>query len=220
MTYAPYQLNKEAAMKADDSGRIEEAGKYVGVINSLEFVKSTKGTQGVEIDFTANNGSSTRLTLWTIKSDGTELSGFRTLNALMTCAGLRALTPVAGKLQKYDYDQGQVIEKPVTIAQEVKQTPIGLLLQRENYTNQSGQARHQMLLFAAFHPQTELMAAEIYDKKTVPEAIEKVLARLMANPVTNRAGQAAVGASPVGGGYGIPAGQGHTDIPFDDGLPF
>lgn len=219
MTYAPYKLNVAAAKAADQTGRIENAGKYTGVINHIEFVTSTRETTGVEVDFTDANGSNARFTLWTNKSDGTELSGYKQLNALMTCASLGSLTPVQGVVKKYDYDQGAVVDTQVWIAKEVNKTPVGVLLQRENYTNNKGEQRHTMLLFSSFNAQNELMAAEIIAKKTTPEALPKAVERLMANPIKERNQSAAN--TGVGGGYGSPAGQGHTEAPFlDDGLPF
>ena len=56
---------------------------------------------------------------------------------------------------------------------------IPLLLQRENYHNDNGEARYQINFYAAFEAQTEFMAAEIWEKATKPVALEKVLNRLI-----------------------------------------
>lgn len=63
---------------------------------------------------------------------------------------------------------------------------IGFLLQRENYQNDNGEWKHQMNFFSCFHAQSELMAKEIIERKTTPEALPKSLASLMSNPITTR----------------------------------
>ena len=47
--YKQFGYNPDSAKQADSSLRIEEAGKYVGVIKHMEFITAKSGTTGFEI---------------------------------------------------------------------------------------------------------------------------------------------------------------------------
>lgn len=52
-----YQLDPNAAKQADVIfSKIEQKGKYIGVITRAEKVTSKKGTGGVDISFRAETG--------------------------------------------------------------------------------------------------------------------------------------------------------------------
>lgn len=184
--YKQFVLNTESAKQADSSNRIEEAGKYVGTIKSMEFITAKSGTTGFDIEFETDNKESASFTIWTEKSDGTTLSGVHKINALLTCVGARGLTPTNQQLEKYDFDLKERVMKNCVVAPEVAGKRVGLLLQRENYKNDSGDLKYQMNFFSCFHAQSELMAKEILDRKTTPEALPRLITSLMANPVTTR----------------------------------
>ncbi|AXY60223.1 hypothetical protein [Acinetobacter sp. WCHAc010052] len=185
--YKPFGFNPESAAKADSSNRIEEAGKYVGVIKHMEFVTSRNtGTVGFEIEFETDSKESTTISVWTAGVDGKPFSGTNKINALLACVGLKGLTPTNGQLEKYDFDSGERKLQNCIIAPEVAGRRVGFLLQRENYKNSKGENKHVMNFFSVFHPDSELMAKEILDRKTVPEALPKSLHALMSNPVTTR----------------------------------
>lgn len=186
MQYKQFGFNPESAKQADSSSRIEEAGKYVGTIRSMEFITAKSGTTGFEIDFVTDSGASTNLTIYTEKSDGTVLSGTAKINALLACAGVQVLTPANQQLEKYDHDSRSQVMRPCIVAPEMSGKRVGFLLQRENYTNNNGDARHVMLFYSAFNANSELMAKEVIDRKTSPEALPRVLASLMNNPVVQR----------------------------------
>lgn len=184
--YKQFGFNADSAKQADSSARIEEAGKYVGIIKHMEFITANSGTTGFEIEFETDNKESATFSIWTEKSDGTGLSGTHKINALLACVGVRGLTPTNGQLEKYDFDLKERVTKNCIVAPEIAGKRVGLLLQRENYQNNSGDWKFQMNFFSCFHAQSELMAKEIIDRKTSPEALPKSLASLMTNPVTTR----------------------------------
>lgn len=184
--YKQFSLNPESAKQADSSARIEEPGKYVGVIKHVEFITANSGTTGFEVEFETDSKESASFSIWTEKSDGTSLSGVHKINALLACAGVRGLTPTNGQLEKYDFDLKERVTKNCIIAPEIAGKRIGLLLQRENYQNNNGDWKFQMNFFSCFQAQSELMAKEVLERKTTPEALPKSLASLMSNPVTTR----------------------------------
>ncbi|MFR9677530.1 hypothetical protein [Acinetobacter sp. SEK570] len=234
MNYQQFNFNQDSAKQADAGGRIEHTGKYIGIIKTMEFITARNtGTTGFEISFEADNKESATISIWTQKSDGTPLAGSHKINALLACAGVRSLTPTDQDLEKYDYDTKQRVNQRCVVAPEMTGKRVGLLLQRENYTNGTGQARHRMNFFASFNAQSELMAKEIIDRKTSPEALPKVLDRLMQNPVVeskpnNNQNNGGYQNQNNGYGNGFNQNSGFGEPPayldqqpgYDDGLPF
>jgi hypothetical protein len=210
--YKQFGFNPESAKQADSSLRIEEAGKYVGVIKHMEFITAKSGTTGFEIEFETDNKESASFSIWTEKKDGTPLGGVHKINALLACVGARGLTPTNAQLEKYDFDAKERVMKNCIVAPEVAGKRIGFLLQRENYQNDSGEWKYQMNFFSCFNAQSELMAKEIIDRKTSPEALPKSLASLMSNPITTRKPKNNGGYQQNNGGYGN---QGYNQGGFD-----
>lgn len=237
--YKQFGFNPESAKQADSSLRIEEAGKYVGVIKHMEFITAKSGTTGFEIEFETDNKESASFSIWTEKKDGTPLGGGHKINALLACVGARGLTPTNAQLEKYDFDAKERVMKNCIVAPEVAGKRIGFLLQRENYQNDSGEWKYQMNFFSCFNAQSELMAKEIIDRKTSPEALPKSLASLMSNPITTRKPKNNGGYQQNNGGYGNQGfnqnngynqggfDQYHNDVPpvldnnqYDNDLPY
>jgi len=178
-----YSLDTNAAKQANAGGRIEQNGRYIVKIARAEFVKAKSGSDGMEFECKTSTGDSVQFTLWTRSgSTGETLAGYDKLMALMTCAGVRTLTPTQGMVKKYDYDAKGVIDKSAMIAPEITGKVVGLLLERENYYNSNGDARHQMNLFAAFNAENSMTADEIIDKKTTGANLAKLEQRLAARP--------------------------------------
>lgn len=182
MNFQAFNLDIESAKKADSEGsRISQTGKYVGKIIRFEFIESKKGTQGVEIFFEDDDKNEANMSLWTFSADGTPIFGRDKVNALMACTQTRTLTPVEAQVEKYDFDLKAKIVQPVTIAQELANKRVGLLIQMEEYEKNDGGIGKKATLVSSFQADTGLMAKEILDRKTVPEQLEKAYARLMKN---------------------------------------
>lgn len=214
MNFQAFNLDTESAKKADsEGGRISQTGKYVGKIVRFEFVSNPKkGTQGVDIFFESDSKEEAVLRLWTFSADGTPIFGRDKVNALMTCTQARTLTPTEAQAEKYDFELRQRIVQPVTMAPELTDKRVGLLIQMEEYLKSDGTIGKKPTLVSSFQAETELMAKEILERKTTPEALEKAYARLMKNGDKKLQGQAPA----QGGGYGsVP-----NVIDDTDNLPF
>ena len=96
-----YQLDTKAAKQADQLfARIEEKGKYMGVITRAESIQSKKGTKGVGISFKTDTGSTADyLDFWTINNEGKQLAGYNLLMAIMTCLRVKGLTATTGEIE-------------------------------------------------------------------------------------------------------------------------
>lgn len=173
-----YTFDEIEARKADTQGnQIKEIGKYIGTITQAEDITAKTGTKGIALSFTANNGQKAKLSIYTMKADGSKIGGFSMLNAMLRCIGVKTISPKSGKVTHYNYD---------TKAEEVKDgqvfsdlcKPIGILLETEDFAKQDGSTGTRMVLRGVFQPTTELTASEILDRKTVPEALPKMVAAL------------------------------------------
>lgn len=178
-----YALNTDAARKADTTGgSIKELGKYVGAFTQAVDITAGTGTKGLAFDFVTQAGQKARLSIYTKKSDGTVISGYDTLMAIMTCMGLRNIQPKPGTVTRYDYDTKADVKEQGSVFAELCK-PIGVLLETEDYAKQDGSTGTRMVLKNVFQAATELTASEILDRKTTPQQLEKMVAGLRHRPL-------------------------------------
>lgn len=210
-----YVLDTNAARAGDVvGGFINETGKYVGKFTRAERLQSReKGTEGIGFTFKADDGRETRFDVWTMKQDGTALSGLNLINAMMTCLQLRELRPQVRKVKKYDFDQQRDIDATVPCFVELMDIEIGLLLRSEEYQKQnSNETGWRMGLFAVFQARTELMATEILGRKTSPEMLAQVVSALKDKPLRKKTPPQSSSLA-AAGGY-------HDAFPADEDIPF
>lgn len=209
-----YNLNVNDAKAADQIGRfIKETGKYQGTITRAEAVKSKQGTDGVEFTFVSDDGREAEyLTLWTIKSDGTNLSDFKKLMAIMACCQVKAMQPKPMMVKKFDREAGAKVGTQITGFAELTNKKIGFLLQKELYTKDDGSDGSSIRIYAAFQHGTELTATEILERKTSPVALGKLVEGLHDKDNRKKGPRSAP----------APAFEaaGDSGVPFDDDVPF
>ena len=205
-----YALDTKSARKADQTGQfLNEIGKYVGKFTQAEDLKASSGTRGIGFRF-ESNGQRANLSLYTVKSDGTKLMGHDALMAIMTCMGLRNIEPKPGSVLAWDNEAKAEVSRQATVFPDLCTKEIGLLLETEDYIKQNGDTGTRMVIAGIFQAGTELTASEILDKKTKPEQLGKMVARLRHRPVRAAKGTpAAATAKPT---------SGFDDM--DDDIPF
>ncbi|CAG9172501.1 hypothetical protein CURE108131_23005 [Cupriavidus respiraculi] len=208
-----YQLDKQAAMNADSTGKwLTETGKYIGKILCAEDIKASSGTRGIALTLQAQDGRETRQFIYTVKTDGTQLSGYDLVMALMTCLKLRDIKPVTGTVKRWNKDTRQEYQEQATVFQELAGKPIGFLLQKteEESRKNPGETAWTAKLVGVFEAGTELMASEILTGKKQPEALALRVAQLADRPLKKRTGTtSAHDYAPAGGDSFQDA-----DIPF------
>jgi hypothetical protein len=144
----------------------------------------------------------------------TSIMGFDALMAILTCLGIRNIAPVPGSVTRWDAEAKKEVAQPGSVFPELCNKPIGLLLETEDYTSNTGEHKTRMVLKAVFQAKTELTASEILDRKTTPEQLPRLVAGLRHRPA-----KAARGAAPAQ--TGNPAAKpssGFDDM--DDDIPF
>lgn len=209
-----YALDVQAAKEANTGGkRITETGKYQGAITAAFYEKNEKGTESVNIMFASDNGQEVGpINLYTHNSSGEPIAGYKMLNALMTCAKVKALSWKTEALDLYDFNESKTVSKQKECCVELKGKKIGLVLQQEEYRKGNGDIGERMILAAPFEAGSELMAAEILAKITVPTALGSFMSFIAKNPVRKlREG----GVAPARQSGPIQDGPDFDDIPFD-----
>lgn len=170
-----YDYDETAASHADDfANRIDENALYIGVMKRADSLLTDKGTKGIYFEFEAPGGGNASFSLYTEKSDGTRIFGFNKVQALMTILGLRGLKAKPGMVSVYNAEEGKRVEEEGEVYPELCEKLIGVALQKELYTNNSGKDSYRMELVSFFHPDTKLTASEIRERKVKPEKIAKI----------------------------------------------
>jgi len=179
-----YEYDRQAALAADNTtGRIAEKGKYIGKFTRAQQIISKTGTEGIDFDFITNDGARARFTIYTRKSDGSTIYGYKQLMAIMTCLKQRGLSdPQQIRARVWDVDAGSEVEKVVPQFAELLNRPIGLLIHMEQYGDEG---KWRPGLSNAFEADTELMAVEILEQKVTPEKLPKALMALKDRPAKN-----------------------------------
>lgn len=172
-----YTYDESAAGHADDFvNRIDQSAAFVGQFKRAEALKSARtGTEGIRFEFDAPGEGGCRFDIYTVKQDGTKLKGFNQVMAMMTCMGIRSgLETSPGKVQKYI--DGEMQEVDGEVFTQLLGKDIGLVLQREDYTNEtSHKDSYRMNLSGVFHAKSRLMASEIREHKTEPLKLARAL---------------------------------------------
>lgn len=213
-----YTLNPEAARAGDIVGAfINETGKYIGRFTRAEkLVSRDKGTHGIGFTFKANDSRETRFDVWTMRADGSPLSGLNTINAIMVCLLKRDLKDIPFSVKKWDFDKQADETVIVQCFTEIMNVDIGLLLRSEEYEKTdkhgtpTGETGWRMGIVAAFQAKTELMATEVLARKTTPEMLAQVIPTLHDKPLKKRAATNTPRAASALSDAGFP----DDDVPF------
>jgi hypothetical protein len=204
-----YALDPKSARQADNRSRfINEIGAYVGKFVRAEAIEATTGTKGVGLTFVTDSDQRADLTLYTLKSDGTELMGYQTLMAIMTCMSVKELKESQGEVTKWDRDVGAEVTETATLFKELMNKPIGLMLVTREYEKRDGSLGQSMEIAYTFQAGTQFMAAEILDRANKPEKFDLVFKTLKHRPLSNKK---KVAAEPTGGSF---KNASDDDIPF------
>lgn len=216
-----YQLDAAAAKQADQTGKfIKDTGKYKGKFTKAEAIVAESGTKGISFIFESEAKQQVSFTMYTIKTDGTQLYDYQKLMAIMTCMRIKNVAdPVKSKTTKYNFDTKREEEYMGNLLLDLMNRPIGLVLQNCEYEKQkdripTGEYAWKLEPSFAFEASTELMASEILGGKTKPEMLGAIMARLTDRPLKNKGNSP----KPVQGYQG---GTGMPDTHYDDpDIPF
>jgi len=208
-----YKLDTNAAKQADQLfARIEEKGKYMGVITRAESIQSKKGTTGVGISFKTYTGATADyLDFWTINADGKQLAGYNLLMAIMTCLRVKGLKATTGEIEKYDRDLQARTKVQADLFKELMGKPIGFLIHMEEYAKTEGGTAWKPVISAPFD-HAGFTASEILAQAQKPETLEKMFFALRDRPLKPSASTAPQQSGPVNTGGSFDDLE--SDIPF------
>ncbi|BBE09437.1 Putative uncharacterized protein [Mycoavidus cysteinexigens] len=179
-----YQLNIEAARLAEQrSSRITAPGVYEGQFMQAVEVTSPHKTQGIELVFETENKARAYFTLWTLDKDGKELYGYRYLNALMVCLGLKNLESEPGAIRRWDEEESGMVNKTALVFKALLDKEIGVLLDTEEYEKRDGGIGVKAVPVGFFCASTHRMASEIVDQKREAEHLKELSKMLKHRPL-------------------------------------
>jgi hypothetical protein len=201
-----YQLDTQAARRADSPGYIKKSGAYTGVITQAKAVLAKSGAEGVELSFKAVNGAEANyLTLWVQGANGDKYFGFDRVCALMTCLKIKSMSPQMAAVKKHDGTVEQAETYP-----DLLNKPVGLLLQLEEYAKKDGTVGESMNIVGCFNSETKQTSSEFLDGAPA-EAIEAALLTLKDKKLKDQPKQQAAAQAPA------PV---VAAIDFNDDIPF
>lgn len=139
---------------------ITESGAYVGkIVEAKPFNADNSSAAGVEITFEREDGAQAKfIKVYTVKKDGGEAFGLKQVHALMACMRLPQLNSWPDLCR-----------------------PVGLILQREDYTKQDGKPGYSMKILAPFQPQTRQTADELINQQQA-QTVDRIVAKLVDKP--------------------------------------
>jgi hypothetical protein len=172
-----YALDTELAREGSGNtgGRIQETGPYKGVIEWAREKVNANNTSMIEIKFLSVDNQYANITIYTKNAAGEQLHGMSQIHALMACLKVRSMNAVPGEVEAFDFDLGQMTKQQSSVLLELANKPIGMLLQKEFYTNGKGEQKDQMNLFAPFTSDTEQVSKEVLDNKGESEMLVKLV---------------------------------------------
>jgi len=196
-------LDPKSASSADNiASNIRETGKYIGVFTRAEKLLSKNGTQGVGLSFKSDDGQTADyLDLYIQNAAGEDLPSLKTVNAIMACLGLRTADEGNVSFEKWNKAAGAREKVNAIGYPDFMNKKIGLLLQKELYSDQNGEDRERVTIYGVFNAGNELTASEILSRKTTPEKLPQILQTLMTRPVRDTRSKPA---KPAGGGSDLP----------------
>lgn len=202
-----YQLDTKAAKQADQLfAKIDEKGKYIGVITRAEAIESKKGTKGVGISFKSESGATADyLDFWTINNEGKQLAGYNLLMAIMTVLRVKGLKATPGEVEKYDRTLQSRVKVQADLFKELMNKPIGLLIHMEEYAKTEGGTAWKPAISAPFDT-AGFTASEVLAQVQKPETLERMFFALRDRPLKS---------APAAPAADYQAGQ-HQRPTFDD----
>lgn len=148
-----FTYNQEQAVKAGQSGFINETGAYIGRITTAKWTQSQGGARALELSFEDENGlKADYLSIYYTNRNGEPIAfGQNMVQAVMGCAGVKQLT-----MAHYNGNE---------IAPELTDKRIGLMLQKTLRLKQDGSETHSFSVVCPFSAHSRKTLAEHVENK-------------------------------------------------------
>lgn len=143
-----FTYNHQQALKAGQSSFINETGAYTGKITLAKWTQSQSGAKALELSFEDENGAKADyLSIYYTNKNGEILNyGNNMIQAIMGCTGATQLTATS-------YNNS-------TIAPELTDERIGLMLQKVLRLKQDGSETHSFQIICPFSATSRKTLAE------------------------------------------------------------
>lgn len=172
-----YVYNEEQAVTADKAANVlNEGGGYVGVFKKAHAITASTGTQGIEFEFDSPGNGVANFTLYTQQEDGTPAFGSAFVSAIMyLMGGMKGLKSEVGEIEVYDAEAKARVKVQGETFPALCNKQIGVVLQKELYTNKQNNDAMRMSLIGLYQPETRLMMSELKENKTKAVKLDRLL---------------------------------------------
>jgi len=186
-----YHFEPEIAQQSELKRQyIDQAGVYIGKFTAAWYEQSQSGAECIKFRFVAEDGSqANNLSIYTHRGNGEKLSGYSLIQKIMACMKVKMLNARPDNVDIFDYHSKQMIKQKRDVY-PMLYGPIGLVLTTEEYQTQ-WETKKQVIIRAAFEPQSRLMADEIVQGIAEPAALDKLIAHLDAKNEWHKAPKSA-----------------------------
>lgn len=173
-----FTYDEAAAFDADKAAlQLTDAGAYVGTFTKAFEKIADTGTTGMELQFTVPNVGSTSFTFW-LEKDGKQVFGAGFLNAILFLMGLPGVKAVRGDVEVYDASAKARVKQEGNTYPALCSKPIGVVLQKELYTNKDSIDGERLNPLLVFQPETNLTFTELKKGVVKAQMVPKLLATL------------------------------------------
>jgi|GEM_PF-2429244 len=173
-----FTFEPEIAQKTEFKRQyIDQSGVYIGKFTSAWYEQSPSGAECIKLRFVAEDGSqANNLSVYTHRGNGEKLPGYSLIQKIMACMKVRTLNARPDNIDIFDYHSKKMIKQKRDVYPMLYGS-IGLVLTTEEYQTQ-WKIKKQVIIRAAFDPQSRLMADEILEGITEPATQDKLIAHL------------------------------------------
>lgn len=202
--------------KSSEGDRITSSGKYKGQFLMVYKTTAKTGAIGISFNFKSDDGQSCdNLVLYTLNKEGKAIYGFKILQAVMGILGVQSINESPAKVELWDSGAGKKTLQDAEVYLDLMKKPIGLLLQREEYKNSSGETKFRMAIIMPFTHGSELSVAELLSGAVTGTAVAQRMVTLEDKKVESKLDTEWTNSfnnSTIAGDATAPA--------FDDDIPF
>jgi hypothetical protein len=201
-----FDRNDTNAATLDGGTSITQTGAYTGTIRQASVGAGASGAQYLDFVFKSDDGRTCNVRLYVTKNDGSEAFVRKIFDALLVVIGAQSADVVEGKVYTRDKNApgGVRVDQGYRVP-AVEGKPVGMLLQRENYTY-SGRESYRLNLLTPFDPKTRRVAKEILAGAAEAKLLDLRIAST--HDRTSQSAQASAPSTAPAGGFTT------SDVPF------
>lgn len=160
-----FDVTREAIDKADRDSSISQTGYYEGTMTMVRYERTQSGAGCVVFDFESKGSTAKGIKLFIIGKDGQEIFGYDIFQSFALCVGVKKVQATQLTIPLYNYEQKKDINTSAYVYRDLIKKPIGVILQKEEYSKENGDIGFRLNIKHFFNANTKQTAGEIINQK-------------------------------------------------------